>query len=506
MQRNSRVPVDVQEPLDLHNGACGDEQHDHNTDGRHRKTPGNDEPESGLRTCTGCTHGSPDVRASRAPWWDGPTVTPATAHGPKSALAAGHVLAENGTRVSLWLTAIRERREAHLRFTCRFAVPVVGSTHCAGRAAWGTRSRTGVWMSVESLVPMPIAPSPEFADAAYIRGMERLLAAVVDLSLARSLPEVQQIVRTAARELTGCDGATFVLRDNDQCYYADEDAIEPLWKGSRFPMQICISGWAMLNREAAVIPDIYVDDRIPHVAYRPTFVKSLVMVPIRKLDPVGAIGNYWAHERQPSEQEISLLQALADATSIAMENVQIYAELEQRVRDRTAELEQANEEIRKISVTDDLTGISNRRGFYFHAHLALAAARRDGRSCLLAFVDVDGLKQVNDNQGHVVGDAAIIDVATVLRATLRESDIVARIGGDEFCFLVTDPDADPAQLRARFVEELRRVNETAARAYQLSASIGLMRIPATDSSTVDELLARADELMYAEKKARLTYQ
>jgi GAF domain-containing protein len=103
----------------------------------------------------------------------------------------------------------------------------------------------------------------------------------------------------------------------------------------------------MINREAAVIPNIYRDARILHAAYRPTFVKSMVMVPIRKLDPIGAIGNYWAHERQPSEQEVSLLQALADATSIAMEHIQIYAELEQRVRDRTAELETANEEIRQ---------------------------------------------------------------------------------------------------------------------------------------------------------------
>ena len=188
------------------------------------------------------------------------------------------------------------------------------------------------------------AASGEFTDTDHASGMARLVQAVQELSLARSLPEVQHIVRTAARELTGCDGATFVLRDDGKCYYADEDAIAPLWKGSRFPLEACISGWAMLNRDSAVIPDIYRDARIPHEAYRPTFVKSLVMVPIRKLDPIGAIGNYWAYERQPSEREVSLLQALADATSIAMENVQVHSELENRVRDRTAALERANKE------------------------------------------------------------------------------------------------------------------------------------------------------------------
>ncbi|MET0897738.1 MAG: sensor domain-containing diguanylate cyclase [Mycobacterium sp.] len=333
--------------------------------------------------------------------------------------------------------------------------------------------------------------------------MERLLQAVQELSLARTLDDIQRIVRTAARELTGCDGATFVLRDNGKCYYADEDAIAPLWKGSRFPMEICISGWAMLNREAAVIPDIYLDSRIPHAAYRPTFVKSLVMVPIRKLDPVGAIGNYWSYERQPTEQEVSLLQALANATSIAMENVQILGELEQRVLDRTVELENANEEIRKLSVTDEMTGIKNRRGFYLLAEPALAAARRDGRSCLLAFIDVDGLKQVNDGKGHGVGDSLIIDVAHVLRTSLRRSDILARLGGDEFCVLVTDPEADPGTLRLRLLEALRDFNDTQDRPYTISASIGLTQIPSTDTTTIDELLALADGLMYEQKRARI---
>ena len=99
-----------------------------------------------------------------------------------------------------------------------------------------------------------LALSAEFSDTDHARGMARLVQTVQELSLARSLPDVQRIVRTAARELTGCDGASFVLRDDDKCYYADEDAIAPLWKGSRFPLADCVSGWAMLNRDSAVIP------------------------------------------------------------------------------------------------------------------------------------------------------------------------------------------------------------------------------------------------------------
>lgn len=173
----------------------------------------------------------------------------------------------------------------------------------------------------------------------YAHAMEQLIEVVQQLSLARDLATVMDIVRRAARRLTGADGATFVLRDNGNCFYAEEDAISPLWKGERFPMSACISGWAMLNRQAAVIEDIYADPRIPADAYRPTFVRSLAMVPIRTLDPVGAIGTYWAVRHLPTREKVRVLQALADTTAVAMENVRVYEELEQRVQWRTSELQ-----------------------------------------------------------------------------------------------------------------------------------------------------------------------
>lgn len=178
---------------------------------------------------------------------------------------------------------------------------------------------------------------------------EYLVQVVQDLSLARSLESITSIVRTAARKLTGADGATFVLLDNDRCYYADEDAITPLWKGGRFPVANCISGWAMLNRQYVVIEDIYADSRIPHDLYRPTFVKSLTMIPIRKADPIGAIGTYWAKKYVPTERELALLQSLADMTTVAIENVNLYLDLENRVSQRTAELEQARKSLEAYS-------------------------------------------------------------------------------------------------------------------------------------------------------------
>jgi signal transduction histidine kinase/CheY-like chemotaxis protein len=161
----------------------------------------------------------------------------------------------------------------------------------------------------------------------YVTAMQQLVAVVQQLSQARDLETVASIVRQAARSLTSADGATFVLRDDAYCYYLEENSIGPLWKGRRFPLETCISGWVMLNREPAVIEDIYQDERIPHDAYRPTFVKSLVMVPVRRENPIAAIGNYWADRRTPTRDEVEILQALADTTSVALENARLYGDL-----------------------------------------------------------------------------------------------------------------------------------------------------------------------------------
>lgn len=180
-------------------------------------------------------------------------------------------------------------------------------------------------------------------------GLQQLVSVVQRLSLARDLATIIDIVRQAARALVHADGATFVLRDGERCFYVDEDAIAPLWKGQRFPMSACISGWAMLNREPAIIEDIYQDPRIPHDAYRPTFVRSLVMTPIRTVAPIGAIGVYWATQHRATRAETELLQALADSTSIAIEAADVFANLERKVAERTAEVNRRNTELEVLN-------------------------------------------------------------------------------------------------------------------------------------------------------------
>lgn len=165
-------------------------------------------------------------------------------------------------------------------------------------------------------------------------GVSMLLEMIEALSDAHTVVEIAGVVRTFARRVCGADGVTFVLKDRDECLYLDEDAIAPLWKGRRFPMAQCVSGWVMANGRPAVIPDIYADPRVPHEAYRPTFVKSMVMTPVRPKDPIAAIGAYWARTHTPSHEELARLQIMARATATALVNAETYASLSETLERR----------------------------------------------------------------------------------------------------------------------------------------------------------------------------
>ncbi len=189
----------------------------------------------------------------------------------------------------------------------------------------------------------------ELETASYVWGMQHLVSVVQRLSLARNLQSIMDIVRHSARNLVGADGAAFILRDGENSFYAEEDAIGPLWKGRRFPLSSCVSGWSMLNRQPAVIKDVYQDARIAQEAYRPTFVKSLVMMPVRTLAPIGAIGVYWARPHRATGEEVELLQALADSTSVAIESVDLVGNLERRMTERTSELHRRTAELEVLN-------------------------------------------------------------------------------------------------------------------------------------------------------------
>jgi diguanylate cyclase (GGDEF)-like protein len=158
-------------------------------------------------------------------------------------------------------------------------------------------------------------------------------------------------------------------------------------------------------------------------------------------------------------------------------------------------------ELRAMSLVDELTGIHNRRGFYLLADQVARAAKRSRQPLTVFFIDVDGLKKVNDSFGHEAGSRYIADVAQLLKATFREGDIVARVGGDEFAVVAVNPDETSALLR-RLDEGVAALNRRGDRPYRVGMSVGHAELEPESPEPFDAVLERADAAMYVQKQAR----
>lgn len=186
------------------------------------------------------------------------------------------------------------------------------------------------------------------------------------------------------------------------------------------------------------------------------------------------------------------------------------AELERQVAERTADLEKALAEVKRardaverISFTDELTKLHNRRGFLMMAERELQLRARGGGELALAFIDVDGLKRVNDNYGHEAGDCLIKSMAEVIKRGFRETDIVARLGGDEFTVLAVDcGKRDLPMLERRLAESLDAVNASSGKPFRLAFSIGLAFSSEFETFKVEDLMKLADLRLYDQKQGK----
>lgn len=159
-------------------------------------------------------------------------------------------------------------------------------------------------------------------------------------------------------------------------------------------------------------------------------------------------------------------------------------------------------ELSNLALTDELTGLYNRRGFLALAERQLKLARRSGRSLLLFFIDVDGLKEINDVFGHAEGDAALKYTAEALEATFRDSDVIARLGGDEFAVLAIEASGQSeVAIRERLTEFLNSASRQESD-YKLSVSLGTARFDPWNQTSIRDLIAEADQAMYERKRRR----
>lgn len=162
---------------------------------------------------------------------------------------------------------------------------------------------------------------------------------------------------------------------------------------------------------------------------------------------------------------------------------------------------QRAQEAQARSLVDELTGLYNRRGFSSLAEHQFKLSKRSHKGMVLFFGDLDELKTINDTLGHVEGDQALIDTANLLRKTFRETDIMARIGGDEFVVLITEP-TDPKVILRRLHQNLERHNDRRGRPYRIDLSIGIAHYNPLFPSSIEELVRQADSSMYEDKRRK----
>lgn len=199
-----------------------------------------------------------------------------------------------------------------------------------------------------------------------------------------------------------------------------------------------------------------------------------------------------AKDGNPFFTEVSVAQADYNGESVTIASF----------RD-TTERRQFEEKLHAISIMDELTGLYNRRGFFTLAHQQLKIAERTKKDCTLFFIDVDKLKWINDTLGHQEGDNAIAEAALILKKTFRESDIIGRMGGDEFAILAIETNDESRKiLMSRLHKYVDSNNSQIGRKYLLSLSTGIAPYDPAERFSLDELIFQADKLMYEEKRRK----
>jgi diguanylate cyclase (GGDEF)-like protein len=262
---------------------------------------------------------------------------------------------------------------------------------------------------------------------------------------------------------------------------------------SKFELTHCPTLVCALERLAEVAPDVIVLDLgLPDALGLEVVRKARAAAPSVPLVVLTS-----------SDDETLGLQALHDGAQDYLTKADLNGRLLVRALRYAMERQRMQTFLENESLSDALTGLYNRRGFNTLVDNHLKLAERTRMPFALVFLDLDGMKRINDELGHAQGDRALVETASLLRSLVRQSDILARLGGDEFVLLLAPLDGNgEATIRRRLNERLDLVNAQSGRKYQLSISIGIVIANPESPLVRDELLARADELMYREKQRK----
>ncbi|TVQ37770.1 MAG: sensor domain-containing diguanylate cyclase [Spirochaetaceae bacterium] len=305
------------------------------------------------------------------------------------------------------------------------------------------------------------------------------LATLRSLNILDTLPEERfdRLTRLAKR-LFGVPIAVVSLVDENRQWFKSSAGLS----ASETPRDISFCGHAILGDDIFIVPDAIADERFadnPLVVNDP-HIRFYAGCPLRA--PNGhKVGMLCIIDRQPKSFGNNELEAMIDLAAMAEQEIAAV----------------------QLATLDELTSISNRRGFMMLARHSLDLCARQKLSASLVFMDLDNLKRINDTFGHAEGDRALTVFAERLKATSRDADVFARLGGDEFVGLLINASRQNAErVVSRFHHSVEKYNQEAKRGYDISFSHGIVGFDTEKHRTIDALLADGDSLMYELKRSK----
>lgn len=270
--------------------------------------------------------------------------------------------------------------------------------------------------------------------------------------------------------------ALISLVDEDRVWYKSTLGYEL----SETPRDIAFCNYAILEDDIMIVEDVRTDERFKNTPLvdNESGIRFYAGCPIRT-SKGACIGTLCIIDYKPRELGETDLQLLRDLGAMV----------------------EGEFTVQNIATVDELTGLSNRRGFQAIARHAIAMCRRLNNAATLMFFDLDGFKKVNDTYGHAEGDKVLIEISEILLHEFRNSDVIARLGGDEFCVLLTGTNADhtdrPLENLDHAISARNDLHE-----YTVGYSVGTVTFNPDQHAAIDDLLAEADQLMYDNKRKK----
>lgn len=344
--------------------------------------------------------------------------------------------------------------------------------------------------------------------------LRRLFVLARDLLQASDLKSIPLLVGPVIHELMTSDGALLVVMIGNKESVTEFDHRGIILPAGKETALIKCAREVMNRKEPLLLPNVAVDSGTNTNDLSAVGIASLLAIPFPPVRSLGALTVFWNRaKRQRFTRQSSILWHIVELTGAAVGNMSFKQDLEETIQAQAQEIadsshehareiqrrDQVEEEIRHISVTDVLTGMKNRRGFFLQAEQSFKMAQRHGLTSALIFADIDGLKTVNDTLGHDAGDHLIQDSAQILHDSFRASDVVARLGGDEFAAFTVDA-AQPEVILARIRDNIEDFNQHSSRSYKVSFSTGIVQCDPSSHLTLFDYLALADKKMYEQKK------